>query len=86
MGRCNWEYKIKYNKLNKSNDEIRTNIEELYSNYEIKLLKEDNILIKDYIEEVKIKLNDNKEYDTIKQDNIKLKEAIKVILDKINKK
>jgi hypothetical protein len=41
------------------------------------------MLIKDYIEEVKLKLNDDKEYQQIKADNAKLKDAIKLILGKL---
>ena len=68
------EYKNKYDSLKKYNDD--------YDN-EIKILKEDNILIKEYIEEIKSKFENNKEYEIIKEDNKKIKEAIKIILTKI---
>ena len=55
-------------------------------------MKKDNILIKDYIEEVKLKLNDDKEYQQIKANNAnlkdeidKLKQGVKIILGKLNK-
>ena len=82
------EYQIKYDLLKNSNEDIKFNYDE-----ELKLLKQDNILIKDYIEEVKLKLNDNKEYDEIKANNNnlkneieRLKQGVKIILTKIEKK
>ena len=75
------EYKIKYELLKNSNEDIKFNYDE-----EIKLLKQDNILIKDYIEEVKMKLNDDEEIKLIKANNAKMKDAIKIILGKLEKK